>query len=99
VNEGLQVATPERVAVELTIAGLGSRAMAYAVDLGLLGAAGLVLYFALSLLISDPLDLALGLSSTARAIALGVVFFGLWIYWRSRGTARPRERGCCAFGW
>jgi uncharacterized RDD family membrane protein YckC len=80
-NAGLQVATPERVAVDLPIAGLGSRAMAYAVDVGLLGAAGLVLYFGLSFVISDPLQLALGLSSTARAIVLASLFFGLWVYW------------------
>jgi len=32
VSDELKVATPERVAVDLPIAGLGSRAMAYVVD-------------------------------------------------------------------
>jgi uncharacterized RDD family membrane protein YckC len=77
----LQVATPERVSVDLPIAGLGSRAMAYAVDVALLGAAALVVYFTGSFFISDPLDLALGLSSLARTLILAAVFFGLWIYW------------------
>ncbi len=80
-NEGLKVATPERVAVDLPIAGLGSRAMAYVVDVGLLGAAGLVLYFGLSFLVTDPVNAALALSSLTRTLILGGVFFGLWVYW------------------
>lgn len=80
-NEGLQVATPERVAVDLPIAGLGSRAMAYVIDVGLLGAAGLVLYFGLSFLVTDPVNAALALSSLARTLIAVGVFVGLWVYW------------------
>ena len=80
-DEGLQVATPERVAVDLPIAGLGSRAMAYVIDVGLLGAVGLVLYFGLSFLITDPVNAALALSSLTRTLILVGVFFGLWVYW------------------
>lgn len=80
-NDELQVATPERVAVDLPIAGIGSRAMAYAVDVGLLGATGLVAYFALTFFVPDPVNAALGLSSLARTLSLAAVFFGLWIYW------------------
>lgn len=80
-TDQLQLATPERVSVDLPIAGLGSRAMAYAVDVALLGAAALVVYFTGSFFISDPLKLALGLSSLARTLILAAIFFGLWVYW------------------
>lgn len=80
-SDALQVATPERVAVDLPIAGLGSRAMAYVVDLGLLGATALVLYFGLSFFVPDPVNAALGLSSTGRVLALAAGFFVMWIYW------------------
>lgn len=80
-NDELQVATPERVAVDLPIAGLGSRAMAYVVDVGLLGAAALVLYFGASFLVPDPVNAALGLSSLARTLVLVGAFFVMWIYW------------------
>lgn len=80
-SDELQVATPERVAVDLPIAGLGSRAMAYVVDVGLLGATGLVLYFAASFFIPDPLTSALGLSSLARVLILVGGFFVMWVYW------------------
>ncbi len=80
-SDELQVATPERVAVDLPIAGLGSRAMAYVVDVGLLGAAVLVLYFGLSFFVPDPVNAALGLSSLARTLVLVGAFFVMWIYW------------------
>ena len=80
-SDELQVATPERVSVDLPIAGLGSRAMAYVVDLGLLGAMGLVLYFSASFFVPDPVNAALGLSSLARALVAVGGFFVMWVYW------------------
>ena len=80
-NEGLQVATPERVQVDLPIAGLGSRAMAYVIDVALLGTTALVLYFAASFFIPDPLTAALGLSNLARLLILAGFFFVMWVYW------------------
>ncbi len=80
-TDQLQLATPERVSVDLPIAGLGSRAMAYAVDVALLGAAALVVYFTGSFFISDPLELALGLSSLARTLIAAGLFLILWCYW------------------
>lgn len=77
----LQVATPERVTVDLPLAGLGSRAMAYLVDVALLGAVTLVVYFLVTLLIPDPVNAVLGLSSLVRTISAAVLFFGLWIFW------------------
>ncbi len=79
--DALQVATPERVAVELPIAGLGSRAMAWLVDVALLGSVALVAYFAFTLLVPDPVEAVLAVSSTARVVALLAVFAGLWVYW------------------
>jgi uncharacterized RDD family membrane protein YckC len=81
VSDSLQVATPERVAVDLPIAGLGSRAMAYLVDLALLGAVGLVLYFVGTFFVPDVVNFALGLSSFVRTMAVAITFFVLWIYW------------------
>lgn len=80
-NDALQVATPERVAVELPIAGLGSRAMAYAVDVALLGSVGLAAYFALTFWVPDPVNAVLELSGLVRTLGLAGAFFGLWVYW------------------
>lgn len=80
-NDALQVATPERVAVELPIAGLGSRAMAYAVDVAILGSVGLAAYFALTFWVPDPVNAVLELSGLARTLGMFGVFFGLWVYW------------------
>ncbi|MDP1828658.1 MAG: RDD family protein [Archangium sp.] len=80
-SDGLQVATPERVAVDLPVAGLGSRAMAYVVDVGLLGATAMVTWFAASFFLSDPVDAVLGLSNVVRLLMLAGVFFLMWIYW------------------
>ena len=46
----LAVATPERVAVELPVAGIGTRAMAWLIDASLLFGVALALYFAWSFL-------------------------------------------------
>lgn len=77
----LDVATPERVAVELPIAGVGSRAMAYLVDVGLLFLVGLVAYFAVTFLVPDPVNAVLGLSRLARVLGAVALFAALWIYW------------------
>jgi uncharacterized membrane protein SpoIIM required for sporulation/uncharacterized RDD family membrane protein YckC len=77
----LGLATPERVALKLPIAGIGSRAIAWLVDAGLLFGVAVTLYFGLTLAVHDPLDVALGLSSGVRlAWALGG-FGALWGYW------------------
>lgn len=86
-SEGLQVATPERVAVELPIAGLGSRAMAYLVDVALLGAVGLVAYFVVTFFVADVINAVLGLSTLVRSVAAIVVFAALWVYWTALEVA------------
>ncbi len=61
--------------------------MAYVVDVALLGAAALVLYFAFSFFVPDPVNAELGLSSFARTLVLVGTFFGLWIYWTALEVA------------
>ncbi len=80
-SDALQLATPERVAVDLPIAGLGSRAMAYGVDVGLLGSVGTVLYFGVTFWVPDAANRVLELSGLARTLGAVGVFFGLWVYW------------------
>lgn len=77
----LAVATPERVSVELPIAGLGSRAMAWLVDATLLGVVLLALYFAATLLAADPLEGVRGLSRAVRLAAGVALLSALWGYW------------------
>jgi uncharacterized RDD family membrane protein YckC len=77
----LGVATPERVSLELSLAGLGTRALAYLVDLALLFAVALVAYFAFTFAVPDVLAAATGLSSLARVAGLLAIFSVLWIYW------------------
>lgn len=77
----LDLATPERVRLELPLAGIGSRAIAWLIDAGLLFVAGITLYFALSFAIPDPLDAVLGLSRTARVVGMLGLFAALWGYW------------------
>ncbi|MFZ5446182.1 MAG: RDD family protein [Myxococcota bacterium] len=85
-GDGLQLATPERVAVDLPIAGLGSRAMAYLVDVALLGAVALVAYFVGTFFI-DPVQVALDMSGLVRSVTAIAVFAGLWVYWTAMEVA------------
>lgn len=80
-TSALHVTTPERVAVELPLAGVGSRAMAYLIDAGLLLAAGLVLYFGATFLVADPLNAALALPSGVRVAAALLAFAAVQGYW------------------
>lgn len=77
----LDVATPERVSVELPVAGIGFRALAYAIDLGVLFGTGIVLYFLYSLTNTDTVELLRSWSSLERAFALLLFFLVLWGYW------------------
>jgi uncharacterized RDD family membrane protein YckC len=79
--DGLDVATPERVALDLPLAGIGTRALAYLVDAAALFAAWVVAYFALSLLVSDVLGFFQAFSGVARAVLVAGVFFAQWVYW------------------
>ena len=80
-GSSLNVATADRVALELPLAGLGSRAMAYLVDLFLVGGVALVAYFLVTLIIPDPVNAVLGLSTLARSLGIGALGVFLWVYW------------------
>ncbi len=77
----LEVATPERVAVELPIAGIGFRAMAYLIDAALLFGVAIIGYFIFTLAVPDPLALLLSLSSVTRVLLVLAAFCALWGYW------------------
>lgn len=85
-SDALQLATPERVAVDLPVAGLGTRAMAYGLDVGMLWSVLLVVYFALSFWVPDPVGAVLELSSLVRTLSAAAVFAALWIYWTALET-------------
>jgi uncharacterized RDD family membrane protein YckC len=76
----LGVTTPERVALWLPIAGIGSRAIAYLVDLSLLFFGWVALYFAVSLLGSIE-AMVRGLSGLAQALLVFGFFSAQWVYW------------------
>jgi uncharacterized RDD family membrane protein YckC len=86
VSDALQLATPERVAVDLPVAGLGTRAMSYGLDVGMLWSVLLVVYFALSFWVPDPVGAVLELSSLVRTLSAAAVFAALWIYWTAMET-------------
>jgi uncharacterized RDD family membrane protein YckC len=76
----LGVATPERVSLELPVAGVGSRTGAWLLDAGLMFVFWLCVYFVFSLL-GDVLRVFEGLSSFLLALVVLVVFSLQWIYW------------------
>jgi uncharacterized RDD family membrane protein YckC len=81
VDPALSVATPERVRVDLPIAGIGSRSIAYLIDLAIVFGGLLVLWFAFSLVIAEMWRGLVGLSGVERAIAGLVLFAAIWGYW------------------
>ncbi|MCP3104993.1 RDD family protein [Myxococcus sp. K15C18031901] len=77
----LDVATPERVALSLPVAGIGYRCLAWLVDAALLFFFWVVAYFAFTLLVSDVLGVFQGLSSLGRTLLVVGVFATQWLYW------------------
>lgn len=79
-GEKLDVATPERVALQLPIAGIGFRSLAYLIDAALIFFAWIALYFATSL-VANLLDEFKALSSLGRSLVIFGVFGAQWLYW------------------
>lgn len=80
-SPSLDVATPERVALHLPVAGIGYRCLAWLVDAALLFFFWVVAYFAFTLLVSDVLHFLRGLSGLAQTL-LGLGLFATqWLYW------------------
>lgn len=77
----LAIATPERVFLELPVAGLGYRTIAYLVDAALLFAFWVVLYFGVSLAIPDTLAQVQDLSGLGMTLLILGIFATQWVYW------------------
>ncbi len=77
----LDVATPERVALTLPVAGIGYRCLAWLVDASLLFFFWLVAYFVFTLLVSDVLGVLQGLSGVAQTLMVVGFFATQWLYW------------------
>lgn len=77
----LEVATPERVALTLPVAGIGYRCLAWLVDATLLFFFWVTVYFVLSLLVSDMLAAFQGLSGLVQTLLAVGVFATQWLYW------------------
>jgi uncharacterized RDD family membrane protein YckC len=75
------VATPERVALQLPVAGVGYRSIAYLIDICLLFAVWLVLYFVYSLLGPSAIEVYLDLATWAKTVAIIGVFAAQWLFW------------------
>jgi uncharacterized RDD family membrane protein YckC len=80
-SPSLDVATPERVALSLPVAGIGYRCLAWLVDATLLFFFWVVAYFVFTLLVLDVVGFFQGLSGLGQAL-LGVGLFATqWLYW------------------
>lgn len=76
----LELATPQRAVLSLPIAGVGSRALAYLLDLGVMIGGWLVIFFAGSL-VGSVLELWASLSSVGQVLLVFGLFFTQWGYW------------------
>lgn len=80
-SPNLEVATPERVALSLPVAGIGYRCLAWLVDATLLFFFWVTAYFVLSLLVSDLLSAFQGLSGFVQTLVAVGLFATQWLYW------------------
>jgi uncharacterized RDD family membrane protein YckC len=80
-SPNLEVATPERVALSLPVAGIGYRCLAWLVDATLLFFFWVTAYFVLSLLVSDLLAAFQGLSGFVQTLVVVGLFATQWLYW------------------
>ncbi|MGV3619920.1 MAG: RDD family protein [Archangium sp.] len=80
-SDALNIATAERVAVEIPVAGLGSRAMAWLVDAIIMWVVALVAYFTVTFFVADPVNAVLELAAGLRVGAAVAVLLVLWAYW------------------
>lgn len=77
----LDVATPERVAMQLPVAGIGYRSLAYLIDVSLILSFWIIVYFLYALTGPDVLKVLGSMSTFARVAATLGLFFFQWIYW------------------
>lgn len=86
-SPSLAVATPERVALSLPVAGIGTRCLAYLADITLLFLAWVVAYFVFTLLVSDVVGFFQELSGLGQTLAVVGVFATQWLYWTGMEVA------------
>jgi uncharacterized RDD family membrane protein YckC len=79
-SPSLDVATPERVALTLPVAGIGYRCLAWLVDTTILFFFWVTAYFVFSLLVSDVLGVLRGLSGFAQTLLVVGIFATQWMY-------------------
>ncbi|RKH04727.1 RDD family protein [Corallococcus sp. CA047B] len=77
----VDVATPERVALSLPVAGIGYRCLAWLVDASLLFFFWVALYFVVTLLVSDVLGAFQALSGLVQTLLAVGLFATQWLYW------------------
>ncbi|WP_404372055.1 RDD family protein [Corallococcus coralloides] len=77
----VDVATPERVALSLPVAGIGYRCLAWLVDASLLFFFWVALYFVITLLVSDVLGAFQALSGLTQTLLAVGLFATQWLYW------------------
>ncbi|MGE6763762.1 RDD family protein [Corallococcus interemptor] len=77
----VDVATPERVALSLPVAGIGYRCLAWLVDASLLFFFWVALYFVVTLLVSDVLGAFQALSGLTQTLLAVGLFATQWLYW------------------
>jgi uncharacterized RDD family membrane protein YckC len=77
----LNVATPERVALTLPVAGIGYRCLAWLVDATILFFFWVTAYFVMSVIVSDMLGLFQALSGFAQTLLAVGLFATQWMYW------------------
>lgn len=77
----LHVRTPERVRLSLPVAGVGTRALAWLVDAGILFFGWAALFFLVSLTDTDLIGTFEGLSGLARTLLFLGTFAAQWVYW------------------
>ncbi len=80
-SPSLDVATPERVALSLPVAGIGYRSLAWLTDAMLIFFFWVTAYFVFSLLVSDVLGLFRGLSGLGQTLLVVGLFATQWLYW------------------
>ncbi len=80
-SPSLDVATPERVALSLPVAGIGYRCLAWLIDATLLFLFWVTAYFVFSLIVSDVLGLFRGLSGFVQTLLAVGIFATQWLYW------------------
>jgi uncharacterized RDD family membrane protein YckC len=80
-SPSLDVATPERVALSLPVAGIGYRCLAWLIDATILFFFWITAYFVFSLIVSDVLGVLRALSGIAQTLLAVGLFATQWMYW------------------